>query len=100
MAKVRWGLIGCGDIVRKRVARALHDLTNCQLVAVSRARAELSEAFAREVGAPKWYRGWQELLLDEELDAVYIATPVHLHAAQTIAVGFSTWGRPVAKRAG
>ena len=84
-ATLRWGLIGSGDIVRKRVAPALRDLTNCELLAVSRARPELAEAFAQEVGAPKWYGRWQELLLDREIDAVYIATPVHLHAAQSVA---------------
>jgi predicted dehydrogenase len=55
------------------------------LVAVSRARAELAESFAREFGARRWYSDWRELLLDHEIDAVYVATPVHLHAEQTIA---------------
>ena len=31
------------------------------------------------------YPRWQELILDSNLDGVYIATPVHLHAEQTIA---------------
>ena len=85
MAKVRWGLIGCGDISRKRVAPALRDSPLCELVAVSRAKAELAELFASEFGARRWYADWRELLLDQEIDAVYVATPVHLHADQTIA---------------
>ena len=85
MATLRLGLIGSGDIVRKRVAPALRDLANCELLAVSRAQPVLAEAFAQAVGARKWYRGWEELLLDKEIDAVYIATPVHLHAAQAVA---------------
>jgi predicted dehydrogenase len=84
-AKIRWGLIGCGDIARKRVAPALRDHPNCELVAVSRARFELAESFAKEFGARRWYDTWEELIGDEEVDAVYIATPVHLHAAQAIA---------------
>jgi predicted dehydrogenase len=84
-AKIRWGLIGCGDIARKRVAPALRDLPNCELVAVSRAKFELAESFAKEFGARRWYDTWEGLISDEEVDAVYIATPVHLHAAQTIA---------------
>ena len=83
--KLGWGLIGCGDIARKRVAPALRDLTECDLVAVSRGRGDLAESFAREFGAQKWYSNWQELLIDDEIDAVYVATPVDLHAAQTIA---------------
>jgi len=85
LTKVRWGLIGCGDIARKRVAPALRDLPSCELIAVSRAQAELAESFANEFGARRWYSEWRELLLDHDIDAVYVATPVHLHAQQTIA---------------
>lgn len=83
--QIGWGLIGCGDIARKRVAPALRDLASSDLVAINRARPELAEDFAREFGARRWYADWRELLRDPEVDAVYIATPVDLHAAQTIA---------------
>jgi predicted dehydrogenase len=85
MAVLRWGLIGCGDIARKRVAPALRDLENCRLAAVSRARVDLAEPFAREFGAGRWYGRWQDLLQDEQIQAVYIATPPHLHEEQTVA---------------
>jgi predicted dehydrogenase len=85
MQKLNWGLIGCGDISRKRVAPALRDLPNCELTAVNRASFHLAEEFAHEFGARRWYRDWRELLADEEIQAVYIATPVSLHAEQTIA---------------
>ena len=83
--KVRWGLIGCGDVARKRVAPALRDSTLCELVAVSRARSELADSFAREFGARRWSADWHDFLMDYEIDAIYVATPVHLHAEQTIA---------------
>ncbi|HXS01991.1 MAG TPA: Gfo/Idh/MocA family oxidoreductase [Pyrinomonadaceae bacterium] len=83
--KVRWGLIGCGDIARKRVAPALRDSALCELVAVSRARSELADSFAREFGARRWSADWHDFLMDYEIDAIYVATPVHLHAEQTIA---------------
>ena len=82
---LRWGLIGSGDIVRKRVAPALRDLEASELVAVCRGRAELAESFAKEFGARKWYPDAATLLADPEIDAVYVATPVHLHAQHTIA---------------
>jgi predicted dehydrogenase len=85
MKVLNWGLIGAGDIAQKRIAPALRDLANCNLVAVSRARAELAEAFAREFSVSRWYADWADLLKDDEIDAVYIATPVFLHAEQTIA---------------
>jgi len=82
---IRWGLIGCGDIARKRVAPALREQANSDLVSVSRAKFDQAEQFAKEFGARRWYADWKELIADEEVDAVYIATPVHLHAAQAIA---------------
>jgi predicted dehydrogenase len=85
LQRLRWALIGCGDIARKRVAPALRDLPECDFVAVSRRSAELAESFAKEFGARKWYQDWPELLRDDEIEAVYIATPVRLHAPQAIA---------------
>jgi predicted dehydrogenase len=82
---LRWGLIGAGDIVRRRVAPALNALENCDLVAVSRERAELAKSFAAEFGIRKWFGDWRHLVADDEIDAVYVATPVYLHAEQTIA---------------
>jgi predicted dehydrogenase len=85
MRRLGWGLIGCGDISRKRVAPALRDISKCDLIAVNRSRAEMAEEFAREFGAQRWYRDWRELINDDGIEAVYIATPVYLHAEQTIA---------------
>lgn len=85
MDRVGWGLVGCGDIARKRVAPALRDLDNCELVAVSRADAARAESFASEFGAKRWHSDWHELVRDSEVEAVYIATPVHLHAEQAVA---------------
>src|SRR6266699_604144 len=85
MNKVRWGLVGCGNIAQKRVAPALRDSSACELVAVARARSQLAESFAKQFGAHKWYSNWRDLVADKEIDAIYISTPVHLHAVQTIA---------------
>jgi len=82
---LRWGIIGAGDIVRRRVAPAINDLPNCELTAIARANADKAEEFARQFGAKRWYADWRELVKDEEVDAVYVATPVYLHAPQTIA---------------
>lgn len=85
MDVLKWGIIGAGDIVRRRVAPAIVASPNCELTAISRSRAELAESFAKEFGVKRWYADWREMLADNEIDAVYIATPVYLHAEQTIA---------------
>ena len=82
---LRWGLIGAGDIARKRVAAALRDAPRSELVAISRARPELAESFAAAFGARHWHARWQDLIADRDVDAVYVATPVRVHAEQAIA---------------
>ena len=82
---LNWGLIGTGDIVRKRVAAALRDAPGSALAAVSRARPELAEAAAQALGASRWHARWEDLVGDPSLDAVYIATPVRFHATQAVA---------------
>ena len=82
---VGWGLIGCGDIAAKRVARALRETPGSALVAVARGRAELAQGFAEAHGARRWYADWRDLLKDDEIDAAYVASPVRLHAEQAVA---------------
>jgi len=79
-----WGVIGAGDIVRRRVAPAIRDSPLCDFVAISRARAELA-ADALAMGARRWHAEWRALVADPEVACVYVATPVHLHAPQSIA---------------
>lgn len=85
MEIIRWGLIGCGDIARKRVVPAIQNAANSILVSVNRADSSKTENFAGEFGIQKWTTKWQELIVDKEINCVYIATPVYLHAEQTIA---------------
>jgi predicted dehydrogenase len=66
------------------VAPTLRDHPNCELLAVSRARSDQAESFAQEFGAPAWYESWEVLIRDPGIDAIYIATPVHLHSVQAI----------------
>ena len=89
MSVVRWGLVGCGDIAAKRVAAALGQSRGSALVAVARSRSELAAGFAERHGAKRWHADWRELLRDEEVDAVYVATPVRLHADQAVAAAES-----------
>jgi predicted dehydrogenase len=89
MSVIRWGLIGCGDIAAKRVAAALGQSRGSALVAVARSRSELAAGFAERHGAKRWHADWRELLRDDEVDAVYVATPVRLHADQAVAAAES-----------
>ena len=82
---VKWGLIGAGDIAAKRVAPALADVEGSELVAIARRNASKAREFAEASGASEYFADWREMCVSQEVNAVYIATPVYLHAEQTIA---------------
>ncbi len=82
---IRWGLIGCGDIARKRVADALVDTTDSQLVAACRRDSKKLADFAAQYQVERTYTDAEALIQDPNIDAVYIATPVYLHLPQTLA---------------
>jgi predicted dehydrogenase len=82
---VRWGIIGAGDIARKQTACAIGHASNSELVAVTRRTLAGAQAFAKEFGAAKAYDRTEQIVADSDIDAVYVASPVHLHASQTIA---------------
>jgi len=82
---IRWGIIGCGDVAKKRVAGAIQNDPNSELVAVCRRDEVKLRDFATEFGVSMATTSADELIESSEIDAVYIATPVNLHCPQTIA---------------
>ncbi len=82
---VRWGLIGCGDIARKRVARAIQDQPRSRLLAACRRDETKLRGFCQSFGIERAYRQDTDLLADADVDAIYIATPVAQHLPQTLA---------------
>jgi predicted dehydrogenase len=85
MSSIRWGLIGCGDVVRKRVARAIKDEPRSRLIAACRRDADELIRFCESFGVERAYASSDDLLADGDVDAVYIATPVCFHLPQTLA---------------
>jgi predicted dehydrogenase len=82
---IRWGFWGTGAIAHA-VAGDLRRVEGAGLDAVaSRTRAN-AERFARRWGVRKCYAGLDALLSDESIDIVYIASPNHCHAADSLAV--------------
>jgi predicted dehydrogenase len=82
---IRWGIIGCGDVARKRVAAAIQNDLNSELVAVCRRDESKLREFADEFGVSVATTSAEEVIESVDVDAVYIATPVNRHCPQTIA---------------
>ena len=71
------GILGAGGIARK-MANTLAGMERAQGYAVASRNLEKAEAFAKEWNIPKAYGSYEEMLEDEQVDLVYVATP-HSH---------------------
>jgi len=81
---VKWGIIGCGDVVEHKSGPAFNKVSGSELIAVMRRDAKKAKDFAQRHGVKKYYSDIDALLKDDEINAVYIATPHYLHAQHTI----------------
>ena len=85
MRKLRWGVIGAGGIADRRTIPGLLKTDNSELIAVMEINPELTEKLRSKYHAQRGYTSDLELLKDPEIDAVYIASPVAMHAKQVMA---------------
>ena len=82
--KIRWGVLGCARIAREALMPAIQRASNSVLHAVaSRQESKLAECRV-QFPTPAAYVGYDELLRDPAVDAVYIPLPNSLHREWTI----------------
>ncbi|MDK0537495.1 Gfo/Idh/MocA family oxidoreductase [Clostridium perfringens] len=77
MKKLKWGILGPGNIARD-FAQALNRV-NGEVYAVASRNKERAEQFARENNVKKAYGSYDEIIKDKDIDVVYIATPHSNH---------------------
>ena len=82
--KVKWGVIGCGGIAYRRTIPGMMEASNLELVAVMDVDKEATDKVAAEFNVPKKYYTEQELLTDDEIQAVYIGSPAFAHKQQVL----------------
>ncbi len=83
MTNINWGIIGCGNVTEVKSGPAFNKIPGSRLVAVMRRDASKAADYAKRHGVPRWYSDADLLMNDEEVNAIYIATPPasHLHYA-------------------
>lgn len=82
-APIRWGIIGTGDIARQ-FAEDLRLAPNATLHAVASRREETARRFASTHGIPNIRVGYDALVADPDVDAIYIGTPHTYHLENTL----------------
>ena len=80
MAKVRWGVLSTANIGMEKVTPAIQRADNCEVVAIASRDSDRAATAASQLGIPKAYGSYEELLADADVDAVYIPLPNDLHA--------------------
>ena len=82
--KIKWGVIGSGGIARRRtIPEGIMDADHAVLTTVYDINPEVNEDVAREFNAIA-VNSIRELL-DSDVDAIYIASPVNMHYEHVIA---------------
>jgi predicted dehydrogenase len=82
--KVRWGVLGAAKIAVEKVIPAMQAGEWSEIVAVASRDSEKARRVAADLGIPKVYGSYAELLADRDIEAVYNPLPNHLHIPWTI----------------
>ncbi len=90
---IRWGIIGVGDVTEVKSGPGFQKADGSALVAVMRRDGDKARDFAERHGVPRWCDDAEALIHDAEVDAIYIATPPHVHKEYTLLAAQA--GKPV-----
>ena len=83
--KIKWGVIGCGGIADRRTIPGMMLAENAELVAVMDANLQAAERVKEKYNAQYAFDNIEDLLAIDEIQAVYIASPVFCHKEQAFA---------------
>jgi len=75
--RIRWGLLGVGDITNDFCIGLLQN--GSSIAAVAARDGARAEAFAKQVGADRAYGSYEALLQDANVDVVYVGTIHTMH---------------------
>jgi predicted dehydrogenase len=84
MAKVRWGILGVARIAVNRVIPAMQQGELSEVVGIASRDCARAEEAAGQLGIPKAFGSYEEMLADPEIDAVYNPLPNHMHVPVSI----------------
>jgi predicted dehydrogenase len=84
MRKIRWGVLSTARIGLQKVLPAMQQGKHCELVAIASRNWGSAQKAAAQLGIPKVYGAYEELLNDPEVEAIYNPLPNHLHVPWSI----------------
>lgn len=84
MGKVKWGILGCARIAINALIPAIKKSKSSTLYGIASRDYEKAKRIAEKYQIPRYYGSYEELIDDEEIEAVYIPLPNHLHKEWSI----------------
>ena len=82
--RVRWGVLGVASIATRKVIPGMQMGAHCEVAGIASRDLQRAKSAASELGIPKAYGCYEELLADPEIEAVYNPLPNHLHVPWSI----------------
>lgn len=79
MTPLRWGILGASNFARNHMGPAIHAAKGAELAGVATSNSAKAEGFRAFAPQIKVYDGYDAMLADPAIDAVYIPLPNHLH---------------------
>ena len=89
---IHWGIIGCGDVTEVKSGPGFQKAHGSALTAVMRRELAKAQDYARRHDVPRAYHRADDLIVDPDVDAIYIATPPSSHYRLALAVAAA--GKP------
>ena len=84
MTKIRWGILGVAKIATTKVIPAMQRASNVEIAAIASRDLNKASTAAAQLGIPRAYGSYEELLADPSIDAIYNPLPNHLHVPWSI----------------
>lgn len=83
-SKVKWGILSTASIGTEHVIPSMMRGKYCNIKAIASRSIDSARKVAERFSIPKAYGSYDELLRDDEIEAVYIPLPNHLHVPWSI----------------
>ena len=79
MTPLKFGIIGCSRIAKRSVIPAIIKSEYAELEIIGSRSTDKAKEFASEFNCEK-FGSYEDVILDDSVDVVYISTPIHTHA--------------------
>jgi predicted dehydrogenase len=82
--KVKWGILGVANIAVQKVIPAMQKGDWCEITAIASRDLSKARSAAEQLGIPKAYGSYEELISDPDIEVIYNPLPNNLHVEWTI----------------